>query len=101
MEGMVFKNLFTQEEGLETFCLKGRFPRMVEDEMEMLRKDITEEENRIVVFHMGSYEAPGEDGYQPTFYQSQWEVVEISLCETIRNLFRSPAEVKRDCGKGG
>lgn len=64
----MFKNLFTQEEGLETFCLKGRFPRMVEDEMEMLRKDITEEENRIVVFHMGSYEAPGEDGYQPTFY---------------------------------
>ena len=50
MEGMVFKNLFTQEEGLETFCLKGRFPRMVEDEMEMLRKDITEETNMTAVY---------------------------------------------------
>lgn len=66
MEGMVtdfFKNLFTQHDILETFCLKGRFPPLEDNEIDILSKEISDEEMRRFVFLMGSYKAPRENGF--------------------------------------
>lgn len=42
---------------------------------------------------MKPYTAPGPDGFQPFFYQSQWLVVGKSVCDFIRNIFNGKSEV--------
>lgn len=44
-------------------------------EVEMLGREITDEEIRRVIFGMGSFKALGEDGFHALFYQSQWDVM--------------------------
>lgn len=38
-------------------------------------KEYTEEETRLALRGIGSYKAPGLDGYQAVFFKSSWSVV--------------------------
>jgi len=96
LEKMVTKfcsDLFQEKDVHEEFCLKGRFPKLDESEVEMLRCSIFNEEVKKTIFHMESFKARGEDGFHNVFYQSQWKVVEPSLCSIIKDLFHNPSRV--------
>lgn len=42
---------------------------------------------------MGTYKAPGINGFQAIFYKSQWDVVGESLCNLIRSIFYDPSKI--------
>ncbi|KAG5032482.1 hypothetical protein JHK82_016063 [Glycine max] len=71
------KNNHNKKRVSEQFCLKGKFLSLDFMEVEMLGREITDEEIRRVIFGMGSFKALGEDGFHALFYQSQWDWVQV------------------------
>lgn len=67
----LFKQIFTQKNILETFFLKGRFPSLENKEIEMLRGDISDDEVRKTIFHMGVLQGFGWRWFPGFIYQSQ------------------------------
>lgn len=39
---------------------------------------------------MGGFKAPGPDGFQAIFYQSQWSIVGDDFCHLIMEIFDEP-----------
>lgn len=96
MVNSFYKDLFRKEGEHEEFCLKGKFPKLDQLELELIEADITDEKVKGAIFNKGSFKALGEDGFQTPFffYQSQWEVVDPSLCGLIKDLYRNPSAMQ-------
>ena len=84
-----FQKLFSfeQEEIQESRSLEGYFPEIDPNFMANLVNPVLEEEIKVAIFGMKPYKAPGPDGYQPIFYQSQWQKVGQSVCRYVRDVF--------------
>ena len=63
-------------------------PRLVTEEMNAeLRKEITEDEIIEDVLQLGSYKAPGLDGFNDIFYQRFWNVIKEDVVGAMKNFF--------------
>lgn len=96
LEAMVtnyFTNLFTDSDNFEQACISGAFPALSEIDKSMLARAVIPSEIFNVITHMGAFKAPGPDGLQVAFYQSQWQFVGESICNLVRNIFNDPAQV--------
>ena len=62
------------------------FPRTDSISKDRSVVNLTDEEVRRAVFDM---KAPGPDGFQPCFYQSQWIVVGQDVCQFVRSVFNN------------
>ena len=84
-----FQRLFMNDtEGNQrTGIMEGQFPLLAPHSMENLVVPVLDEEIKTAVFDMKPYKAPGPDGYQPVFYQSQWQVVGQSVCRYVKDIF--------------
>ncbi|XP_028803541.1 uncharacterized protein LOC114758643 [Neltuma alba] len=51
------------------------------------------DEIRSFLFNMGPYKAPGYDGFSPIFFQANWDVVGLSLCNFVRGVFDGSVSV--------
>ncbi|KAL8161319.1 hypothetical protein V2J09_012808 [Rumex salicifolius] len=58
-------------------------------DVETLMKPFTAMEVEGVVRSMGSFKAPGPDGFQPVFYQQCWDVVGDSVVRFVLEFFAS------------
>ena len=88
-----YKVLYSKEEDYIPLCLDGCFPRISKDDFSMLGDVVKDEEIRCAVFGIGAYKAPGKDGIQSLFYQSQWNTVGAKLCELVKSVFSKPSLV--------
>ncbi|XP_020239804.1 uncharacterized protein LOC109818683 [Cajanus cajan] len=73
LEGLVtnfYKDLFQDIDPYTPFNLTGYFPEVHDSLMQNLGRDITEDEIFGAIRRMGSFKAPGPDGFQPIFYQT-------------------------------
>lgn len=89
-----FRNLFTEEGGREGSCIMGAFPILSNDELTMIEREVSKSDIFNVVNHMGAFKAPGPDGLQAAFFQSQWQVVGDSLCSLVLEIFRNHEKVR-------
>ncbi|XP_048491633.1 uncharacterized protein LOC125492925 [Beta vulgaris subsp. vulgaris] len=75
-----FALLFTEDGVDEEFDIPtGIFPELPPREWNALNLPFTKPEIDEVVQNMGSLKAPGSDGFQPLFYQKNWELVKNNV----------------------
>lgn len=58
-----------------------------------LTVNVTDEEAKQDIFDMKPLKAPGSDGYQPYFYQTQWQVVGREVYNFVRAVFDKKKDV--------
>ncbi|XP_074284000.1 uncharacterized protein LOC141608557 [Silene latifolia] len=61
----------------------GHFPQLTQEDYLKLNRKYTISDLQCALNQMSPYKAPGPDGFQALFYQSQWEVVSGSLCRLV------------------
>ena len=71
----------------EAWHLRGAFPTLERSDIEMLAKEVNDEEIRVAVFQMGPLKSPGVDSVPALFFQKHWSSLGRPLCEMIRNIF--------------
>jgi hypothetical protein len=84
-----------QEETREDIRLEGNFSIIDQNHINQLEAPILDDEIKAAIFGMKPYKAPGPDGYQPIFYQSQWHVIGQSVCRYVRDIFTSNKDMSR------
>lgn len=89
-----YKTLFQDDEQFSTLGLSGVFPTLDEGELLDLGRRVFRAEIFQTVKRMGSFKAPGPDGYQAIFYQNQWQVIGNDFCELVIKIFEDPIQVK-------
>lgn len=65
------------------------FPSLSRDDKVELSRPFSGMDIELAVRSMGSFKAPGPDGYQPIFYQRSWEVVGESVIQFALEFFES------------
>ena len=84
-----YKDLFTSEPTHLPEDLDGIIqPIVTEADNELLCTIPLEEEVREVVFSMGSYKAPGPDGFSLIFFKHDWDVIGEEVVESVQAFFR-------------
>ena len=81
----------------ELFCTRGgrRWGRVLEyvpkvvneDVNKELVREVEEDEIKNAVFQLGTFKAPGSDGFNGLFYQKFWEVVNKDVKEAVKSFF--------------
>lgn len=57
---------------------------------------MTEEQVRLIVFSMGASKAPGLDGLQLFFFQSQWGLIGNQVTNFVRDIFRGKENIAKE-----
>ena len=70
------------------------FPQIRLTDLISLDREISEAEIKNSLFSMGALKAPGPDGLNALFYQSQWEHVGKSIIDFIHYLWDDPVRIK-------
>lgn len=73
--------------------LNGKFPKVPQNQLEMLSISVPNEEIMKAIFYMKPYKALGPDGYQPFFYHDQWRMVGPIVCNFIKDIFQERINV--------
>lgn len=89
-----FKNLFTEDTQASAFVLRGAFPALDEETLNSLRRGITKEDIWWAIKDMGAFKAPGVDGLQVGFYQTQCHIVGDTVCKLIMEAFENPCKIE-------
>ncbi|XP_061350094.1 uncharacterized protein LOC133295304 [Gastrolobium bilobum] len=90
-----YDNLYKEDIPLRpNFPIRNKFPEMERRVMMALESCPSSQEIKGVVFSMGPFKAPGVDGLHSIFFQSQWDVVESSVCNFIKGVFNDPSRIE-------
>ena len=85
-----YKRLFRTEGEIGWGNILDYVPKLVSEEMnKRLMEEIREEEIEKAIFQLGTYKAPGPDGFNGFFYQKYWEIVRKDVIEAVKGFFRS------------
>ncbi|XP_061375835.1 uncharacterized protein LOC133317945, partial [Gastrolobium bilobum] len=96
MEVEYYDNLYKEDIPLRpNFPIRNKFPEMERRVMMALESCPSSQEIKEVVFSMGPFKAPGVDGLHSIFFQSQWDVVESSVCNFIKGVFNDPSRIEK------
>nr|KYP30980.1 Retrovirus-related Pol polyprotein LINE-1 [Cajanus cajan] len=88
-----YKNLFAADGKVEKFCLSKSYPQLSNHDQQFFEVPFSDQEIFEAMKRIGSLKAPGPDGFQAIFYQSQWEIVGPSLCKLIHDIQEDPSKV--------
>jgi hypothetical protein len=69
--------------------------KLNDEDCELLMKDCTMEELKIVVFEMASNKAAGSDGFNAEFYQKKWELVKQDLFGLLKDFQKGELDIAR------
>lgn len=58
-----------------------------------LGKEVSDAKIMNIVNRMGSFKAPGPNGFQAIFFQNQWQVIGRDFCDMIK-MFDDPSKIK-------
>ncbi|CAN1142686.1 Transposon TX1 uncharacterized 149 kDa protein [Linum perenne] len=87
-----FSKLFREEDGAYRRIINGFFP-LSASEAEQIMRAPDMSEIRSVVSSMKGLKAPGADGFQPIFFQRQWDFVGTAVTKFVRNCFQDNSAV--------
>lgn len=85
-----FKELFSDMGFSMTEDLQDSFPALEDADMLDISRPISNEEIQNTIKSFGAFKAPGPDGFQAIFYQSQWSIIEKSFCNLIHRIIDNP-----------
>ncbi|XP_057444772.1 uncharacterized protein LOC130737018 [Lotus japonicus] len=91
-----FRHLYTSSGDTVTYHIRDAFPQLPEDELRDISKPLLAEEIKQAAFSMGALKAPGPDGLNPLFFQSQWHVIEQSVVNFIHECVQRPEKIKEE-----
>lgn len=75
-------------EGISEERLQGLLKfRCSEMEKEKLKRDVTEEEIRKVIFKMPNDKSPAPDGHTSEFFKDSWEIIEKDVTVAVQSFF--------------
>lgn len=83
-----YRESFTSDGATRCEFTTGCFPPLEVGEAEELGKEVTMEETRRALDHMGSYKAPGPDGFQAVFFKRTWDITGEAVYSFVRNALR-------------
>ncbi|GLT38147.1 hypothetical protein SLA2020_124130 [Shorea laevis] len=86
-----FKNLYSTSESVTDSMTVMNFLRsccLNTNHYQELMEPICDEEIQRAIFSMDPYKAPGDDGFQPIFFQANWDVIGDSMCSFIKSTFQ-------------
>jgi hypothetical protein len=69
------------------------FPELEKEEIDGLGAEFTDNEIKSAVYDMNPWKAPGPDGFPAGFYQYSWDIVGASVCDFVKNVWRSPSDI--------
>ncbi|XP_072064218.1 uncharacterized protein [Arachis hypogaea] len=93
MASNFYINLYSNNTPDFEFILKGSFPVLPQEDLDIIGNMFSFSEIKDSVFKMGSLKAPDIDGIWAVFYQNQWERVGFDLFRLIEGIFMNPAKV--------
>lgn len=67
--------------------ITGSFPRIDASTGELLEKEVEMEETERALRSMGSYRAPGPDGFQPIFFKKTWHTTGAAVHSFVKKVF--------------
>lgn len=86
----IYKKKISLIDPFSPYCVQGDFPKLSEDHIYMLGRDVSKDEIHFALKGMGGLKAPSPNGMQAVFYQSQWPIVGKDVCHLVSNIFHSP-----------
>lgn len=89
-----FRSTYSEEVDHQTgYHIRGRFPRLTEESMTLLSCRVQRDEVKKALFDMAPFKAAGPDGFNPRFYQYNWDTVGDTVCRMVNEVFET-GEVK-------
>ena len=83
-----YRELFSTGGGRKWGRVLEYVPKVVnEDVNKELVREVEEDEIRNAMFQLGTFKAPGPDGFNGLFYQKFWEIVNKDVKEAIKSFF--------------
>ena len=82
-----FSNMFNQNSYLNIFPNLVVWKHLTGEAQSWLVRYVTREEIRGTLFQMNPDKALGPDGFNPGFYQKNWELIALDLCKVILYFF--------------
>ena len=70
------------------------FPKLMEVHERVCSREVDEVEIKDALFSMGALKSPGPDGFNPLFFQHQWETVRDSVVHFVKQVFLHPERVR-------
>lgn len=87
-----FCNLYYDDSNsFSPLCSVQGFKKISMTDNDAILRGVNMDELLQVIKSMGSYKAPGIDGLQPIFFQSQWSMVGPSVCSLVLNFLTQVA----------
>lgn len=81
MDVAYYNHLYTADSGYEKFLISGFFPRLEEEDLNMLNRNVSKQEITTTIFSIGGWKAPSPNGLLAMFFQSNWSHVKSSVVE--------------------
>ncbi|XP_058009719.1 uncharacterized protein LOC131183256 [Hevea brasiliensis] len=83
-----FSNLYFEDRVVFPSCpFSNKFPLLDPDEVEMLGKNVGDDEIRTALFQMDPMKAQGLDGYNVFLFQKNWHVIGRDVCSFVKSIF--------------
>jgi hypothetical protein len=85
-----YKSLFYYNDTIELNAFEGvTIPKLSSEGVSELAKSVTKEEVDIALMSMGSYKAPGKDGFHALFFKTYWDIVGDDVCRLVYSAFEN------------
>ncbi|XP_028761945.1 uncharacterized protein LOC114720467 [Neltuma alba] len=90
-----FQSLYSAKQDCsELIDFGSTYPQIPSDRLDFLGGNISSEEVKKAIFSMGALKAPGPNGLNPLFFQSQWHIVGESIIKLTQKFFSNPSEIE-------
>jgi hypothetical protein len=85
-----YKSLFYYNDTIELNAFEGvTIPKLSSERVAELAKSVTKKEVDIALMSMGSYKAPGNDGFHALFFKTYWDIVGDDICRLVYSAFEN------------
>ncbi|XP_057418459.1 uncharacterized protein LOC130712657 [Lotus japonicus] len=90
-----FRRSYMDDGGGSSLATSSTFPSMAAGKLALVQSTILAAEVKDAIFSMGPLKAPGPDGLQAAFFQSQWAQVGDSVTSFVLKCFEDPSLVSK------